>query len=427
MIGEKIYGLENRDIISEEKLLKSFSVLLGCGVMRIRADIEDIFSVSSCGCACSIAESSSQELNCRAVHCHAGEQSENFGGKYIFFCPAGMVFITCPVEPGDYLICGPISPLASEDFDADELAIMVGAELPQILEYVKTVPVIAPEKITHAANLLYICAKHLELPNNNKNNEIYEQQRQIGEYIQNVKASLIRESGYIAYPYDKEKLLVHAIVHNDLANSRKYLNEILGHIFFSSVTNLDVIKVRAMELSVMISRAAMDGGADQTKISNVNAQFISEFFNYQTIEEVCWSLTDILKKFTRETFEFSKVKHIDIISKAIAHVKSNYMRKLTLNEVAEFVFLSPSYFSKIFKQEMGCYFKDYVNYIRVEKSKLLLLTEKTSLVEIADNAGFYDQSYFNKVFKKITGVTPKKFRETGGKAPLKTAPFKIRL
>ena len=230
------------------------------------------------------------------------------------------------------------------------------------------------------------------------------------------------ESGYIAYPYDKEKLLIYSILNNDLEDSRKYLNEILGHIFFSSATSLDVIKVRAMELAVMISRAAMDGGADQAKISDINMRFLSEFFNYQTIEEVCWSLNDILKKFTRETFEFSKVKHIDIITKAAAYIKSNYMRKLTLNEVAEYVFLSPSYFSKIFKQEMDCYFKDYVNYVRVEKSKILLLTDKMSLVEIADNAGFYDQSYFNKVFKKLTGVTPKKFRETGGKTPPKDAP-----
>jgi YesN/AraC family two-component response regulator len=316
----------------------------------------------------------------------------------------------------------------SEDFDAEEVINTFKTDLtPEfIIESIKKfVPVIPPEKITHAANLLYACAKHLSLIDHyNKDDEIYEQQKQIGEYIQNMKASLIRESSYISYPYDKEKLLIHSIIHNDLPNSRKYLNEILGHIFFSSATNLEVIKVRAMELSVMISRAALDGGTDQSTISDINVTFISEFFKYTTIEEVCWSLTDILKTFTKETFEFSKVKHVDIISKAVAYVKANYMRKLTLNEVAEYVFLSPSYFSKIFKHETDCYFKDYVNYIRVEKSKLLLLTEKISLVEIADNAGFYDQSYFNKVFKKITGVTPKKFRETGGKAPLKDAPFR---
>ena len=417
-------------MINGENLLVSFSEILGCGVMRVKAGAADgdgVISVFSCGCRCGITESCGRALGCRGVHCYAGEQSEKFGGKYIYFCPGGLLFIICPVEPGDYLICGPMSPVAGEDFDIDELCLSVGASPERVLAFIGEVPVITPEKTAHAANLLYICAKHLALPDNNINNEIYEQQRRIGEYIQNAKASLIRESGYIAYPYDKEKRLIHAIVHNDLEKSRRYLNEILGHIFFSSVTNLDVIKVRAMELSVMISRAAMDGGADHTKISNINVQFISEFFNYRTIEEVCWSLTDILKKFTRETFEFSKIKHVDIISKAIDYVKAHYMRKLTLNEVAERVFLSPSYFSKIFKQEMGCYFKDYVNYIRVEKSKLLLLTEKASLVEIADNAGFYDQSYFNKVFKKLTGVTPKKYRETGGKAPLKEGAPKIKL
>lgn len=437
MKNEKICGFETNDTLCEKNLSESFSKILGCGVMRINvsAENEDVLSVSSCGCRCVLTESAvkmQKELNCREMHCHAGEQSEKFGGKYIYFCPGGMLFISCPVQSGDYLICGPVSPVKSEDFDIEEVLKTLGLDLPpeqipEILESVKTVPVIPADKITHAANLLYVCAQHLNLPDNyDKNNEMYEQQREIGEYIQNLKASVLRESGYIFYPYDKEKLLIHSIIHNDLENSRKYLNEILGHIFFSSATNLDVIKVRAMELSVMISRAAMDGGADQSKISDINVKFLSEFFNYQTIEEVCWSLTDILKKFTLETFEFSKVKHIDIISKATAYIKTNYMKKLTLNEVAEYVFLSPSYFSKIFKQEMECYFKDYVNYIRVEKSKLLLLTEKTSLVDIADKAGFYDQSYFNKVFKKITGVTPKKFRETGGKAPLKNAPYRTR-
>ena len=448
---------EAAGILSEEKLTGSFSKVLGCGVMRVRPGSKSVASVSSCGCGCDAAESSKQcgrGFECFEIHCHAGEQSERFGGKYIYFCPVGMVFIICPISrihismtgtasgtaSPDYLVCGPISLVESEDFDIEELIGRIGVNnvkpelsAERILEHVRRAPVFPPEKITYAADLLYVCAKHLSVTDNyasyenyDKNVEIYEQQKQIGEYIQSIKMSLIRESGYNVYPYDKEKLLIHSIIHNDLENSRKYLNEILGHIFFSSATNLDVIKVRAMELSVMISRAALDGGADHDKISGINERFIHEFFGYQTIEEVCWSLTNILRKFTRETFEFAQIKHIDVISKAVAYVKSNCARKLTLNEVAEYVFLSPSYFSKIFKQEMNCYFKDYVNYIRVEKSKVLLLTEKMSLVDIADSAGFYDQSYFNKVFKKITGVTPKKFREAGGKALLASTQFSKR-
>ncbi|MCL2773250.1 MAG: AraC family transcriptional regulator [Oscillospiraceae bacterium] len=423
--------------IDREKLMESFSKSVKCGLMYINGE-EIVGSVNSCDCSCDIIKRSKKAGEfkgnyCLGVHCYAGEQSGRFGGKYIYFCPAGFVFIICPIdrngdfsEHGEYkqfLTAGPISPVNWEDFDTEELADALKLDLSgnETLELVKKFPIIPSDLITHVANLLYICSSHLseiEIFKFIKNDEIYEQQKQIGEYIQNVKAMLIKESqSYISYPYDKEKQLVYSIVSNDLVNSRKYLNEILGHIFFSSANNLDVIKVRAMELSVMISRAALDGGADQSKIFDINIKFLSEFFNYKTIEEVCWALTDILRKFTKETFEFSKVKHVDLISKAVSYVKTNYMRKLTLNEVAEYVFLSPSYFSKIFKEEMNYYFNDYLNYVRVEKSKILLLTEKISLVDIADNVGFYDQSYFNKVFKKITGVTPKKYKESNGKIP----------
>jgi len=407
-------------------IMESFSKSVRCGVMQIGKN--NLNGIDSCGCACKIIKNSdltqTHDNYCFGVHVYAGEQSERFGGKYIYFCPAGFVFVVCPLNTG-YLAAGPMSPVSCEDFDAEELisALKLKMTLKDTLEAVRDVPFISSDLITHIANLLYVCSRQLseteaESQNVIKNSEIYEQQRQIGEYIQNVKAALIKESqSYIAYPYDKEKQLSYAIISNDLVNSRKYLNEILGHIFFSSANNLEVIKVRAMELSVMISRAALDGGADQSKIFDINIKFLSEFFNYETIEEVCWALTDILRKFTKETFDFSNVKHVDLISKAVSYVKTNYMRKLTLSEVTAYVFLSPSYFSKIFKEEMNYYFNDYLNHVRIEKSKVLLLTERISLVDIASNVGFYDQSYFNKVFKKVTGVTPKKFKECNGKIP----------
>ena len=424
-------------------LMESFSKSIKCGLMHIDKKCAFLHNENSCGCSCKIIQGSEMfcdpqsggmERNyCFGVQAHSGEQSERFGGKYIYFCPAGFVFVICPIaEPEDktsYLAAGPISPVDCEDFDIDELSEALGLDMApgEIFEEVGKVPVFASDLISHIANLLYVCARQLSEENGalqvEKNSEIYEQQRQIGEYIQNVKAALIKESqSYLSYPYDKEKRLSYAIINSDLANSRKYINEILGHIFFSSANNLDMIKVRAMELSVMISRAALDGGADPSKIFDINIKFLSEFFNYGTIEEVCWALTDILRKFTKETFEFAGVKHVDLISKAVSYIKTNYARKLTMTEVAEYVFLSPSYFSKIFKEEMNYYFNDYLNVVRVEKSKALLLTEQIGLADIAENIGFYDQSYFNKVFKKVTGVTPKKFKERNGRIPPKEKP-----
>jgi YesN/AraC family two-component response regulator len=85
-----------------------------------------------------------------------------------------------------------------------------------------------------------------------------------------------------------------------------------------------------------------------------------------------------------------------------------------LEDVARVVFLSPTYVSKIFKNEMKCNFSTYLNKIRVEKSKVLLLDNNINLIDISSKVGFDDQSYFSKVFKKITGVTPGKFRRLRG-------------
>jgi len=90
------------------------------------------------------------------------------------------------------------------------------------------------------------------------------------------------------------------------------------------------------------------------------------------------------------------------------------MKKITLEDVAAYVYLSPSYFSKIFKEEMDVNFNAYLNYVRIEMSKKLLLDPSISMVEVSNLVGFEDQSYFSKVFKKMTGISPKKYRENRG-------------
>ncbi|HIV02962.1 MAG TPA: helix-turn-helix transcriptional regulator, partial [Candidatus Aphodoplasma excrementigallinarum] len=106
--------------------------------------------------------------------------------------------------------------------------------------------------------------------------------------------------------------------------------------------------------------------------------------------------------------------HTDILHKVTAYVKAHYSEKLSLAGIAEHVYLSKSYLSKIFKEEMHCSLTDYINRIRVEKSKLLMLDPRLSLVEVAAASGFDNQSYFTKVFRRVTGVSPGKYRETRG-------------
>lgn len=78
------------------------------------------------------------------------------------------------------------------------------------------------------------------------------------------------------------------------------------------------------------------------------------------------------------------------------------------------VYLSPAYFSRLFKEETGESFTVYLNRVRIERSKELLLHQNLRLADIAQLVGFEDQSYFTKVFKKIVGMPPLRYRALTG-------------
>ncbi|MCM0647841.1 response regulator [Clostridium swellfunianum] len=100
-----------------------------------------------------------------------------------------------------------------------------------------------------------------------------------------------------------------------------------------------------------------------------------------------------------------------IIKKANKYIEENYMDDLTLEKVAEVVFLSPVYLSKVYKKKMGINFIDYVTKIRIERSKELLSNKNLKVYEISNLVGYKNLKYFYKLFKNYTGYTPNTYRE----------------
>ncbi len=104
-----------------------------------------------------------------------------------------------------------------------------------------------------------------------------------------------------------------------------------------------------------------------------------------------------------------------IIYEVKQYIDENYSMNLSLDLLAAQVHLSPSYFSKLFKREMGENFSTYILNTRIEQAKLLLRTTDKKAYEIAEAVGIYDPVYFSEIFKKVTGVKPKEYRsQTNG-------------
>jgi AraC-like DNA-binding protein len=105
------------------------------------------------------------------------------------------------------------------------------------------------------------------------------------------------------------------------------------------------------------------------------------------------------------------MRHALPLRKAESYIRENYTRKVSLKEVAEVSGLSAPYFSTVFKEEMGENLSSYLNRLRVDRAAELLLDTDLSLSEIAGSCGFEDQSWFSKIFKSYTGLSPGRYRD----------------
>ncbi len=99
------------------------------------------------------------------------------------------------------------------------------------------------------------------------------------------------------------------------------------------------------------------------------------------------------------------------IESAIHIIQERYSESLTLKNVSNQVYLSPSYFSRMFKDETGKSFVEYLAFVRMQKAKTTLRLSSLPIEVIANNTGFTTAGYFATTFKKHVGVTPSEYRD----------------
>ena len=363
-----------------------------------------------------------REKQCAHAHLYGSYQAERFGEAYVFFCPFGLVHWAAPVTENYQLtyalVAGPVLMSTPENALVKEILLKNGltsGEIQRLYGELVRVSYFPPPVVTDMAAVLFATASYLSALAGSRleqRKEFHEQQASIAEKLQAIKNREGKEKR--AYPLEKERELLSKIRLGDKAGAQEILNEIFGYIFFTAGNNIELVKTSVMELVVLLSRAALEGGADNEVIFGLNYQYLREIGDLKSFDEIAYMLSKVMARFTDCVFNLTGVKNIDLIYRAVTYMREHYMEEINLEKVAKAVNLSPSYFSKVFKDEMKCNFSTYLNMLRVEESKKLLLDKKLSLVEVAGRVGFQDQSYFTKVFKKLMNTSPGEFRKSRG-------------
>ena len=107
-----------------------------------------------------------------------------------------------------------------------------------------------------------------------------------------------------------------------------------------------------------------------------------------------------------------------IATEARAYISEHYMDNLSLSSVAEELGITGGYLSTLFTQNFDCGFVDYLNQIRIDRACVYLEQTYLKTYEIAYKVGFKDEKYFSKVFKKLTGVSPREYRSSNYNSPI---------
>jgi two-component system, response regulator YesN len=344
--------------------------------------------------------------------------AKNLGEPYIFLCPAGFTLISITLfhnkEDLGYVLVGPIAmgkinqEIITNIFRLNKVQSNSDLISPLTL-FIRNMKSITPIQVAHLSKLLFACvlAWSEESSNYKEINNDFKEQAQIGESVQMLK----KKNLSLLYPYDIEKQLILKVKNGESYEAKVLVDELLNEVLLIESGNLDLVKTTILELCAVLSRSAIEGGASIQQVFEKDYNYVNSINDAVNVSDLRKRIESIVMNFSSNVFDTLYLGNSDYIVKAVQEISSNYMNKLTLHNLSESLHINSAYLSVLFKKEMGSNFSDYLNSMRIKKSKELLVTTNLSLLEISLQTGFEEQSYFTKVFKKIVGCTPNKYRQ----------------
>lgn len=312
------------------------------------------------------------------------------------------------------IIIGPILPYVLFEHKINGVIndFHVFANREQVLNYYQSIPVFPKEKII---NLSIMCFYMINQELLSKDRVVHENDA-LNQMSEKIRSTNILDKKYLqlATHHDPiiEKQFLTIIKEGRVEELRKFTQfeeETTGVLSKSShirsKKNLGIVAI------AIATRAAIDGGLHSEIAFSLSDSYIQRLEDLSTIKDLDNLQMEAVLTFTKMVSEVKEEQFSKTVSACKNYIYSNRYEKITHDEVAGHVQLSHSYLSVLFKKEVGISVSDYIQKVKVEEAKNLIIYTNTPLSEISSLLQFTDQSYFTKVFKKIEGITPKQYKE----------------
>ncbi|WP_240416009.1 helix-turn-helix domain-containing protein [Paenibacillus periandrae] len=205
------------------------------------------------------------------------------------------------------------------------------------------------------------------------------------------------------YPLEKEQKLVNCIKSGEFDKGKQLLDDIIRSNFIDGTPTAEMTRYFMFDLASTVVKTVKEISA---------AEPVEKLFECETVAELQAEITNTLSSVCKHIQSKTGNRSYELSRSIIEFVNSHY-EEVTLNiaMIAENLGITPSYMSKLFKEQTGETLPDYINKVRLEKAKVLLRDEKLNISDAAVKVGYLNSNALIRSFKKYEGVTPGKYKE----------------
>lgn len=235
----------------------------------------------------------------------------------------------------------------------------------------------------------------------------------------NYRLYLQREEGFRRIPISSEYEKYNAVSSGNVERVKENFIKIKENYYNGKgVLSDDPVKnVRYHFIisTAIISRVCIENGMSHDLAYTLSDIYIRRADKCESIEKIIDMIGEMHMDYAERMRELKKENVISIhIRKCIDYIYDNLQEKLTVRSMAEYLQIDPTYLSKLFSKEVGISFREFIINARVSAAKNMLAYSDFSFSEVSLSLGFSSQSAFTDTFKRLTGMTPGKYRALYG-------------
>lgn len=410
-----LYSLIAKEALS--KRLDELSQCLNIPARLLDAEGNQLEQHGETGAYCALLKARAF-CDCVRTYLKAGRIACEPGESQVFSCHAGLNHIAFSLVRRKQLlgtvIVGPFRMDAPQSMPLSGLADkrrLTPPLCPDLYDELQKLPVITPARLHSISclmdDLFAPLLSDARLLMRGRQEKLY-QQSVINETVQHYKGT--PTDSMCTLIYQKECDLLGKVKQCDIQGARRVLNELLSFVLLAQGQDLQWIRTRACELTILLSRIAIEGGAPPDRILSLNPKYLEQLQKDESYEDLCFSLKEIVENFIQTIALPGAAQAHPVVRRAVQYITDHFDQPLSIQSLADELEVSPSYFSALFSKCMGIGFHEYLTRFRVEEARQLLTATQYPINEIAVTVGYADQSSFTKAFKRVTGITPYRLR-----------------